>query len=112
MHPNRRRGEVIATLDGRPYRLRLTLGALAEMEAAFAAQDLTGLAERFAGGRLSARDIGRIVAAGLRGAGESVTDEAVLAMHHEDGLAGCAGIVAELLTATFGAGPAEQPANP
>ena len=45
---NRRRGEVEAVLDGERRILCLTLGALAELETAFCADDLTGLAERFA----------------------------------------------------------------
>jgi hypothetical protein len=113
MHANRRRGEVVAKLDGRDWRLRLTLGALAELESAFAAQDLNALVERFATGRLSAGDMAKLIGAGLRGGGAEVADEAVLAMHHDDGAAGFAAIVAELLTATFGGATAEPvPQNP
>src|SRR5688572_16128740 len=65
---NRHRGEVAAELDGRPRRLVLTLGALAELEDALGAEDLVALAERFSRGRLAARDAIRILAAGLRGA--------------------------------------------
>ena len=68
---NRHRGEISATLDGRERTLCLTLGALAELEAAFGADDLVALASRFESGRLSARDIVRIIGCGLRGAGES-----------------------------------------
>ena len=57
MAVNRRRGEVEAVIDGKPLRLCLTLGALAELEDAFGASDLQALAGRFAGGRLSARDL-------------------------------------------------------
>ncbi|MFD1333765.1 gene transfer agent family protein, partial [Methylopila musalis] len=69
MPVNRRRGEVEAVFDGRPHRLVLTLGALAELEDAFGVADLVALAERFERGRLSARDAARILAAGLRGGG-------------------------------------------
>ncbi|PSJ50115.1 gene transfer agent family protein [Kumtagia ephedrae] len=102
MSVNRRRGEVAADLDGQSYRLCLTLGALAELEAAYAADDLGALVERFATGRLSARDLIRIVGAGLRGAGNAVTDEEVATMQAADGAAGFARIVSELLAATFG----------
>lgn len=113
MNANRRRGEIVAILDGKPYRLCLTLGALAELEAAYAADDLAALVERFSGGRLSALDLIRIVGAGLRGGGEDIGDDAVGAMSAEDGAAGFAGIVADLLTVTFGAGQkSETPANP
>ena len=49
-----RRGEVALVLGGKRYTLCLTLGALAELEDAFGVADLAALAERFAGGRLSA----------------------------------------------------------
>ena len=110
MSANRRRGEVAAELDGREYRLCLTLGALAELEAAFAAQDLPALVQRFSTGRLSATDMVRVIGAGLRGAGNAVSDEEVAAMHAEDGAAGFARIVSDLLTATFGgSGEAASP---
>jgi hypothetical protein len=112
MAVNRRRGEVAAELDGQDYRLCLTLGALAELEAAYEADDLGALVERFAGGRLSARDLIRIVGAGLRGAGNAIGDEDVARMQAADGAAGFAAIVSELLTATFGAKTVETPPRP
>ena len=99
---NLRRGEIEATLDDRRYRLCLTLGALAELEAAFGSQDMLALAERFASGRLSATDAMRIIAAGLRGAGHDVAESDVAVMTCEGGAAGFVAIVAELLTVTFG----------
>ncbi len=107
MAVNRRRGEVEAELDGVSYRLCLTLGALAELEAAYAAEDLNALVRRFSTGRLSARDLARIVGAGLRGGGSTVSDEAVMAMRTPDGAAGLAAIAVRLLEATFGAGAAD-----
>ena len=101
---NRHRGEIEAELDGRPHTLCLTLGALAELEAAFGAEDLSALAARFGEGRLSARDAIRILGAGLRGAGESIDDHQVAAMRTQHGAAGFAAIVSELLGATFGGG--------
>lgn len=101
---NRHRGEIEAELDGRPHTLCLTLGALAELEAAFGAEDLSALAARFGDGRLSARDAIRILGAGLRGAGESIDDHQVAAMRTAHGAAGFAAIVSELLGATFGGG--------
>ena len=102
MAANRRRGEVAAILDGCEMKLRLTLGALAELEAAFAADDLGALVARFSSGKLSARDMVRIIGAGLRGAGCAVGDDEVGTMHCEDGAAGYARIVSDLLTETFG----------
>lgn len=66
---NRARGEVVARLAGAERRLCLTLGALAEMETAFGCEGLAGLAERMRG--LSARDLTVVLAALLRGGGES-----------------------------------------
>ena len=48
--PNLHRGEIEAEIGGVRRRLVLTLGALAELEAAFGADDLTALAERFGAG--------------------------------------------------------------
>ncbi len=105
---NRHRGEISATLDGRERTLCLTLGALAELEAAFGADDLVALASRFESGRLSARDIARIIGCGLRGAGDEVSDDEVAAMRTDGGAAGFATIAAELIRATFGAEESEN----
>lgn len=100
---NRHRGEIEAVLDGRPYRLCLTLGALADLEHAFGEEDMLAVAERFESGRITARDAIRVIGAGLRGAGHDIDDQAVAAMQAEGGAAGFVAIVARLLTATFGA---------
>src|SRR5215210_6334461 len=105
--PNRHRGEIEAEIGGSRRRLVLTLGALAELEAAFGADDLVALAERFGAGRLKARDLTRIIGAGLRGAGETVSDDDVAQMPVADGAAGYVGIAAALIAATF-AGPESQ----
>ncbi|MBZ8135505.1 gene transfer agent family protein [Afifella sp. IM 167] len=114
---NLHRGEIDAVLDGEPKTLCLTLGALAELEAAFACGDLVALAERFESGRLSARDLTRIIGAGLRGAGAAISNEEVAMLRAEGGAAGFARIAAELLKATFGAADekaeaGEGPKNP
>lgn len=101
---NRHRGEIDADLDGRVYRLCLTLGALAELESAFGADDMLSLTARFESGRLKAMDCVRIIGAGLRGAGNEIADDAVARMRCEGGAAGFVAIVARLLNATFGSG--------
>lgn len=103
---NRRRGEVAAVVDGRPVTLCLTLGALCELEAAFGVDDLVALGERFASGRLAARDLLRIFGCALRGGGSAIGDDEVATLRVDGGLAGLAGIVAELLEVTFGAADA------
>jgi len=98
---NSRRGEIEASLGGRPRTLVLTLGALAELESAFGADDLMALAERFGTGRLSTRDLVRIIAAGLRGAGETISDDEVAALRIEGGVTGYVRIAADLIAAAF-----------
>lgn len=102
---NRHRGEIEALLGGERRILVLTLGALAELEDAFGGEDMLALATRFESGRIGARDAIRVIGAGLRGAGASVSDEDVAQMSTDGGAAGYIAIVADLLTATFsGAG--------
>ncbi|MGC1467723.1 MAG: gene transfer agent family protein [Pseudolabrys sp.] len=100
--PNRHRGEIEAEIGGMRRTLVLTLGALAELEAAFGAEDLVALTERFGAGRLKARDLIRIIGAGLRGAGEIASDDDVAQMEVTGGAQGYVRIAAELIAATFG----------
>ncbi|MFD1252740.1 MULTISPECIES: gene transfer agent family protein [Devosia] len=99
---NIHRGEIAAEIGGEVRVLCLTLGALAELEARLQAGDLAGLAERFADGKVSARDLTAILGAGLRGGGNAVTDDDLARMSVEGGLRGAAEIAARLLRATFG----------
>lgn len=69
MATNPWRGEVEIEIDGEPIRARLSLGALAELEAALGAGSLVALAERFEGGAVSARDVLAVLAAGARAGG-------------------------------------------
>jgi len=101
---NLHRGEIAAVIDGRQWTLCLTLGALAELEAAYDGEDLLSLAERFSKGRIAASDAIRILGAGLRGAGHEVSDAEVARMRTDDGAAGFVRIVARLLEATFASG--------
>jgi hypothetical protein len=100
---NRHRGEIDAEIGGSRHTLVLTLGALAELEDAFGADDLVALTERFATGRLKARDLIRVIGAGLRGAGEAVSDDEVAEMEVDGGAQGYLRIAAALIEATFGA---------
>jgi hypothetical protein len=109
---NLHRGEIEAELGGRVYRLCLTLGALAELEHAFGAEDLVALVARMEKGRLRARDLLTIIACGLRGAGATLGDGEVAALAHAQGLAGYVDIVGRLLAATFGEGEAARPPMP
>lgn len=68
---NAARGEVALSIDGRARRLCLTLGALAELETAFAQPSLGALAQRLS--RLSASDLLIVLEALLRGGGEPMS---------------------------------------
>lgn len=114
MSANPHRGEIEAELDGKTYRLCLTLGALAELEQRLGVPDLLALAERFEQGRIAASDAIRLIGAGLRGGGNDIADEEVATMCAEAGATGFVAIVARLLAATFGGGDGagEAPENP
>lgn len=62
-------GEVALVVDGERRVCKLTLGALAELEAGLGEDSLIDLVERFEGGRFATRDVLALVVAGLRGGG-------------------------------------------
>lgn len=98
---NRHRGEIEAELGGKHHTLCLTLGALAEIEDAYGGEDLIAIAERFETGRIKASDAIKVIGAGLRGAGHTITNDEVSKLSVQGGAAGYLRIVADLLKATF-----------
>lgn len=62
-------GEVGLVIDGDRHVMKLTLGALAELEEGLESGTLIDLVERFEGGRFSTRDVLALIVAGLRGGG-------------------------------------------
>jgi len=62
-------GEVELILDGEAHGLKLTLGALAELEESLGAGSLVELVQRFESGAFSSRDVLALIVAGLRGGG-------------------------------------------
>jgi hypothetical protein len=103
---NRRRGEAAVELGAERYTLCLTLGALAELEDAFGVADLAALAERFASGRLSARDLLKLLAVALRGGGHDLSDDEVAALPLDGGIEPLATALGDCLAAAFGSAPA------
>lgn len=103
---NPHRGEVTVWLNGAPHVARLTLGALAELEAALAVEGLVDLVERFEHGRFSTRDVLALIVAGLRGGGWQGRMEDLLAAEVGDGTATgpvpAAKLAAALLARAFG----------
>ena len=63
------RGDVALGIEGQDYTLRLTLGALAELESALQVGSLVDLVQRFEGGGYSSADVLAILQAGLSGGG-------------------------------------------
>ena len=94
-------GEVALTIDGERHRLKLTLGALAELEAGLGSDTLVGLVERFEKGRFSSRDVLALIVAGLRGGGWQGEAGDLLRAEIEGGPMGAARVAAELLARAF-----------
>ncbi len=101
MSCNGKRGEIIATLGGREWRMCLTLGALAELEETLDEPDLVALAERFERGRMSARELVAIIGAGMRGAGHDIGNDEVAALAAEKGVRDYVDTAVRLLAAAF-----------
>ena len=100
------RGDVSIIINGIPRILRLTLGALAEIEEALGTDDLDGLAKRL--GRLSARDLFAILRALLKGGGDN--DAAECLANEPLDLPQALGAVTQAFAAGFGGN--EAPGKP
>lgn len=98
---NPHRGEVALVIDGRARTMRLTLGALAALEARLAAGSLMGLAERFEDGKVATADLIALLAAGLGGAGEPVDEAALAEAEIEGGAVGAMRAGMALLARAF-----------
>ncbi|WP_010137998.1 gene transfer agent family protein [Oceanicola sp. S124] len=94
-------GEVALVLDGRRHVMKLTLGALAELEAMLESGSLLELVERFEGGGYSTRDVVALIVAGLRGGGWQGRAEDLLNVEIEGGPMLAARKAAELLARAF-----------
>ncbi|HEY9040342.1 MAG TPA: gene transfer agent family protein [Roseovarius sp.] len=94
-------GEVAVVIDGERRVLKLTLGALAELEAGLAAGSLVDLVERFEAGGFSTRDVLALIVAGLRGGGWQGSARDLIAAEIEGGPLAAARAAAELLARAF-----------
>jgi hypothetical protein len=95
------RGEVQLVLDGQPQIARLTLGALAELEAELAESSLADLVRRLEEGRFSSSDIMAVLVAGLRGGGWTGTDGDLLDQQIDGGPLAGARVAAHLIALAF-----------
>jgi len=94
-------GEVTLIIDGESRALKLTLGALAELEGAVGANSLVALVERFETGSFSARDVMALILAGLHGAGHATTADTLLRADIHGGAVEAARAAARLLALAF-----------
>lgn len=114
MSVNPYRGDVRLTVDGQARTLRLTLGALAELEHALGADSLVALVERFERAQFTTRDLLALLAAGLRGGGGDLSAEALARADIGGGASAAAQAGAQLLARAFGGGeerPERGPAD-
>lgn len=94
-------GEVALVIDGQQRVLKLTLGALAELEAELGADTLVALVERFEGGKFSSGDVLALIVAGLRGGGADASRADFLKADIQGGPMAAARVAAELLARAF-----------
>lgn len=94
-------GEVALVVDGERHVAKLTLGALAELEAGLGTGTLVDLVERFEGGRFSTRDVMMLIVAGLRGGGWRGTAADLLTADIAGGPVAAARIAGELIARAF-----------
>jgi len=103
------RGEVTLTINDQPFVLRLTLGALARLEAQLQEDSLVALVQRFETGRFSAADILALLTAGLEGGGHDLKTLDLAGAEIAGGAVEAARVAAKLLARSF-ALPAEAAA--
>jgi len=95
------RGDVDLVVNGETLPMRLTLGALVELEAELESDNLMALIERFENGGFSTTDIIALLVAGLRGAGWQGTKVDLLAAQIEGGPIMAARSAGQLLNFAF-----------
>lgn len=95
------RGEAALETDAETYPMRLSLGALADLETKLGAEGLIGLAERFESGTFGGQDLIALLGAGLRGCGMAISDSEVSELNFKNGVIGAAEAASALLAVTF-----------
>jgi hypothetical protein len=95
------RGEVTLSVDGERRVMRLTLGALAALEARLEAESLLEMIARFETGGFRVSDLVALITAGLNGGGWRISEEGLLQSRIDGGPLAAAQAAAELLKLTF-----------
>ena len=94
-------GEVTVVVDGVRHECKLTLGALAELEAGLQTGSLVDLVRRFEGAAFSGSDVLAVIVAGLRGGGWQGTAADLVRADIAGGPLGAARAAAMLLARAF-----------
>jgi len=94
-------GEVVVRVDGEAFTCKLTLGALAELEAELESESLMALVSRFEEGAYTGRDVLALIVAGLRGGGWRGAAADLMTADIEGGPLGAARAAAQLLARAF-----------
>ena len=95
------RGDVSLKINGETRVMRLTLGALAELENSLQEQSLVALVERFESNQFSTRDVLALIGAGLKGGKCDLETAELLDADIEGGPLAAARAAAELLARAF-----------
>jgi hypothetical protein len=95
------RGEVVLSVDGEERVMRLTLGALAELESRLECDSLMEMIARFETGAFRVRDLICLITAGLNGGGWRLSESDLLARRIDGGPLAAAQAAARLLKLTF-----------
>lgn len=103
------RAEASVELAGKRYVLRLTLQALAEIEAAFAVKGLDALGARLSGGNLGAQDLLALLGALIRGGGEAVANADLASRIEARDLRALIEAIGAVFAASFGEGQVPDP---
>lgn len=94
-------GEVEVILDGERHVAKLTLGALAELEAGLPDGSMIEMVRRFESGAFTTREVLALLVAGLRGGGWNGTAADLRTVEIGGGPIAAARIAAELLARAF-----------
>jgi hypothetical protein len=94
-------GEVALVVDGETHVLKLTLGALAELEDGLQSGTLVDLVQRFESSGFSSRDVLSLIVAGLRGGGWRGSASDLVSAEIEGGPMQAARVAAQLLARAF-----------
>lgn len=95
------RGEVELSVDGAPRVMRLTLGALAELETKLKCESLLEMIARFETGGFRVSDLISLLTAGLNGGGWKISEIDLVKSRIDGGPLAAAQAAARLLKITF-----------